>query len=480
MPRTSPTGPYNAYAPSGSNTVIFSRGRYEVEWRITDGSGNSVCSFFLQVNDTQAPIIICPANQNIPASFACMGSVGTWAPLSLSDNCTASGLITVTQTPPANTVLSGHNDSELVTLTANDGNGNTSSCSFTVTLKDVTLPTALCKNVTANLGTNGTVTVAPALVNNGSSDNCTFTLSLTPNTFNCFNIGITNTVVLRATDAAGNSATCSAKVTVKDASGPVAKCKNPTIFLDNLGQATLSVAQVNNGSTDNCGIATMSISETQFNCSHLPGSSWPVTLNLTDVNGNSSSCLSYVLVKETIAPTAICEDVTVQLNASGNAAVYGADLAVESVDNCSVWSYSPIAKVYKSSNIGTNNLSITVKDWSGNAATCVSVVTVLPFNGPAPNPSDFSDELSMAVYAFNVYPNPTTGDVSVAFELPAEQVVSIRVYDLQGRMILSRDDQGYEGINTLALRLEGIAAGLYLVDFQSADLKAQRRLMVQE
>jgi hypothetical protein len=108
----------------------------------------------------------------------------------LSDNCTASGLITVTQTPPAGTVLSGHNDSELVTLTANDGNGNTSSCSFTVTLKDVTLPTALCKNVTANLGANGTVTVAPALVNNGSSDNCTFTLTLTPNTFNCFNIGM--------------------------------------------------------------------------------------------------------------------------------------------------------------------------------------------------------------------------------------------------------------------------------------------------
>jgi hypothetical protein len=128
---------------------------------------------------------------------------------------------------------------------------------------------------------------------------------------------------------------------------------------------------------------------------HLPGSSWPVTLNLTDVNGNSSTCLSYVLVKETIAPTAICEDVTVQLNASGNAVVYGADLASESVDNCSVWSYSPIAKVYKTFNIGNNNLSITVKDWSGNASTCVSVVTVLPFNGSwTPTPRIFRISLS--------------------------------------------------------------------------------------
>jgi hypothetical protein len=198
------------------------------------------------------------------------------------------------------------------------------------------------------------------------------------------------------------------------------------------------------------------------------------------VNGNSSSCLSYVLVKETIAPTAICEDVTVQLNASGNAVVYGADLASASVDNCSVWSYSPVAKVYKTFNIGNNNLSITVKDWSGNASTCVSVVTVLPFNGSwTPTHRIFRISLSWRS-CVQCVSQPDHGDVAVAFELPTEQAVSIRVYDLQGRMILSRDDQGFEGINTLELRLEGIPAGLYLVDFQSADLKAQRRLVVQE
>ena len=35
--------------------------------------------------------------------------------------------------------LNGHNDVETITLTANDGNGNTEFCTFTVTLKDLSL-----------------------------------------------------------------------------------------------------------------------------------------------------------------------------------------------------------------------------------------------------------------------------------------------------------------------------------------------------
>lgn len=145
----------------------------------------------------------------------------------------------------------------LVTLIVNDGNGNT-VCNATVTVRDVTPPVAKCKDVIANLGANGMVTVPASAVNNGSTDNCSMTFLLTPNTFNCAQVGM-QTVTLRATDPGGNSTTCAAKVTVRDNSGPTAKCKNPTIFLDDSGNATLTAAAVNNGSTDNCGIATMSI-----------------------------------------------------------------------------------------------------------------------------------------------------------------------------------------------------------------------------
>ena len=478
--QNNPTGPFNNYAPSTNNTVIFNGGRYEVEWRVTDGSGSAVCSFYVNIIDNQPPSITCPPNQFINANASCSGLVGTWNPVSLSDNCTPVGQIIVSQTPSPNTVLVGHGASVVVVLTARDLSNNLSSCSFSVTLRDVAPPLAKCKNATANLGSNGTVIVLPAAVNNNSSDNCSFTLSLSPNTFNCANIGL-NIVTLKVTDAGGNMATCTARVTVRDNTGPNAKCKDATIFLNDVGQATLSVDQVNNGSTDNCGIGSMSISKSLFNCSEISGTN-PVTLTLTDVNGNSSQCISQVRVKDAIAPTAVCEDVTVKLNQGGNVTVFPSTLADNSFDNCSVWSYSPNVKVYTTANIGNNNLTITVKDWSGNGATCVSVVTVQPFNFQGDN-GERADKIQQDLAAtanLSLFPNPTTGDATLKFELSAAQVFSVRLFDMTGKVVFSLEDEGTPGENGLLIRLNGVASGIYLLDFQTQDVKAQMRLMVQE
>ncbi|MBK8554912.1 MAG: hypothetical protein IPL65_03675 [Lewinellaceae bacterium] len=70
-------------------------------------------------------------------------------------------------------ILSGHNDSENVTLTANDGNGNTASCSFTVTLLDVTPPTIVCPaNVTLAADANCSGKVGAYSWRHLLSDNC--------------------------------------------------------------------------------------------------------------------------------------------------------------------------------------------------------------------------------------------------------------------------------------------------------------------
>ncbi|MCB9273921.1 MAG: hypothetical protein H6564_07760 [Lewinellaceae bacterium] len=42
---------------------------------------------------------------------------------------------------------------------------------------------------------------------------------------------------------------------------------------------------------------------------------------MTDVNGNSATCSASVTVQDNIAPTASCQNVTVQLNAGGSASV---------------------------------------------------------------------------------------------------------------------------------------------------------------
>ena len=483
-----PTGAFTAYAPAASNTVNFIVERYEVEWRITDGSGSSSCSFFLVVRDIQPPSITCPANQNIPAGTTCMGTVGTWLPVALSDNC-APPPPSVVQTPASSTVLSGHNDSELVTLTATDEYGNTASCSFTVTLKDVTPPVAKCKNATINLGSSGTVTVAPASVNNGTTDNCGFTLMLTPNTFNCANIGA-NLVTLKATDNGGNTSTCSATVTIKDLTPPTALCKNINVFLDNTGHASITAASVNNGSFDACGIATTSIDISEFDCGQLGGTPVTVKLTLKDLYNNQSSCLAYVTVKDAIAPTAVCSDVTVSLSATGYATVMTAPLAASSYDNCSVTSYSPVAKVYTTANIGVNNLTITVKDFSNNSATCVSQVTVKAYNSnnlvaPENGEPQYADPVEAVsdgneTLDLNVFPNPTSGQSVVLFRLPEEQQYYFRLFDLNGRLIMDFKFDGFEGENSVVLELGELPAGMYILDVQSDSLRGQKRIQVQK
>jgi hypothetical protein len=374
-----------------------------------------------------------------------------------------------------------------------------------VTIQDLIAPVAKCKNATAFLDANGAIIVPPSTVDNGSTDNCSFTLSLKPTSFTCANLGA-NTVTLKATDGSGNTNTCTAILTVKDAMPPTAICKNPTIFLNSTGHATLTVADVDNNSTDNCSILSRTLSATMFNCGDLGTQN--VFLTLMDGSGNTSSCTASVLVKDNIAPTAICQNTTVTLGTNGTAVVYGATLAATSVDNCAVWSYAPVAKVYTSANLGTNNLLITVKDFSNNAATCTSVVTVLP-NGPVPilgpkpvnlnipktvNAAGHDDKQGIeSEWAENqpsrtlaedagikilIYPNPTAGAATLEFELPEIQDFQLNVYDFTGRLMLHRETQGIKGENSMLIELGSMPPGLYLVEFRSGQFKSLNRLVV--
>jgi hypothetical protein len=149
-------------------------------------------------------------------------------------------------------------------LTVTDVNGNSSTGTATVTVQDNIAPTVITQNITVQLNASGSVTVSPAQVDNGSFDNCTIaTRTLSKTSFNCSNVGA-NTVVLTVTDVNGNSSTGTATVTVQDLVAPIALCKPVTVVLGITGTVSISASDVNNGSTDACGIATMSVSPNTF------------------------------------------------------------------------------------------------------------------------------------------------------------------------------------------------------------------------
>lgn len=95
--------------------------------------------------------------------------------------------------------------------------GVLSTTPFTnINVLDSVPPTAVCQSISVTPATgSNSVTITAAQINNGSTDNVGIaTMSVTPNTFTCANVGTPVTVTLTVTDAAGNSSTCTATVTV--------------------------------------------------------------------------------------------------------------------------------------------------------------------------------------------------------------------------------------------------------------------------
>jgi hypothetical protein len=451
----------------GNNTVTLTA---------TDQSGNSnTCQSVVTVRDTIKPSMFC-RNATLNLNSAGQATlVVADVNNGSTDNC---GIVqfNLSQTQftcaniGANTVL----------LTGTDQSGNFERCSSTVTIRDLLAPIAKCKNITANLGANGTVIVPPLDVNNGSTDNCNFNFSVAPASFTCANIGI-QTVTLTATDGSGNTGTCTAKVTVRDITPPTALCKNLTVFLNDVGKATISAVQIDNGSFDNCSITTRSLSRTQFNCSDI-GTPFNEFLTATDGSGNSSTCAAIITVKDNLAPTPVCRNVTAVLGSNGSVTVYPSMLADSSFDNCSIWTFAPVARTYTSANLGANNLLITVKDWSGNAATCTSVVTVVS-NGPSERPQDVSVDTLYSTdrsgLKMALYPNPTAGDALIHFELDTEQIFVIRVYDQSGNQVFSQKEMGTKGDNNILLQGASFVPGLYFIHVQANGKSAKSQLIIQ-
>ncbi|MCG9793671.1 gliding motility-associated C-terminal domain-containing protein, partial [Flavobacterium algicola] len=131
--------------------------------------------------------------------------------------------------------------------------------------------------------------------------NCSIaTMTLDKTTFDCSNVGI-NTVILTVTDTGGNSDSATATVTIIDDLKPIVLTQNITVPLDASGNATITAAAINNGSTDNCSIATMTLDKTTFDCSNVGVNT--VILTVTDASGNSASANAIVTIPRGTPPT---------------------------------------------------------------------------------------------------------------------------------------------------------------------------------
>jgi hypothetical protein len=334
----------------------------------TDANGNvDSASVIITVQDVIKPTVIA---QNVTLSLDATGSASiTTAEVDngSSDNC---GNVTLTLSKSSFDCSNIGNNT--VYLIATDANGNVDTASALITVEDVISPTAITQNLTLSLDALGQASLTTNQIDNGSNDNCSHTLTVSKSSFDCSNIG-NNTVYLIATDASGNVDSASASITVQDVNKPIVITQNIVASLDALGQATVTVPQIDNGSSDNCSIATLALSNNSFYCSNLGLNT--IYLIVTDINGNIDSASAIVTVQDT-SLIVLTQDITVSLDSFGQASITASEIDNGSNNTCGIATLALSKSSFDCSNIGNNTIYLIVTDISGNVDSTMAIVTV--------------------------------------------------------------------------------------------------------
>ncbi|MBI3949178.1 MAG: HYR domain-containing protein [Acidobacteria bacterium] len=348
-------------------------------------TGGLSCSFTVTVNDTEAPVLTCPANITQDNDPGQCSAVVTFTPATATDNCPGVGAVTCTSasgsTFPVGTTT--------VTCSATDAAGNTGTCSFTVTVNDTEAPTVTCPaNITDTTDPGQCCAVETFTAT--ATDNCPgVTVSCSPASGTCFAVG-TTTVTCTATDASGNTATCSFTVTVTDTEPPVATCPA------NITQGTdpgvcNAVVSFTATVTDNCPGATIS-------CTPPSGSTFPlgtttVTCTATDAADNTATCSFTVTVFDDEAPVLTCPANITQANDPGQCGAVVTYTPATATDNCDTGvavTCTPASGSFFP--VGTTTVTCSATDTAGNTGTCSFTVTVNDTEAPTVTcPADITD-----------------------------------------------------------------------------------------
>ncbi len=345
----------------GTNTVTLT---------VTDASNNSDTeTAIITVEDVINPTVI---TQNITVQLDATGNasiIESQIENGSTDNCSI--------TSNSLDIMNFSCDdlgANTVTLSVTDSSNNTGTATAIVTVEDAINPTAITQNITVQLDANGNTSITPNMVDNNSTDNCSIaSSSLDITSFTCDDIG-TNTVTLTVTDASNNSDTETAIITVEDSANPTVIAQNITVQLDANGNANILASQIENGSSDNCAIASNSLDIISFSCDDLGANT--VTLSVTDPSNNTGTATAIVTVEDAINPTAITQNITVQLDATGNASITPNMVDDNSTDNCSISSSSLDITTFTCDDIGTNTVTLTVTDASNNNDSATAIITV--------------------------------------------------------------------------------------------------------
>jgi gliding motility-associated-like protein len=419
-------------------------GTYIIELISADAAGNtSVCSFEFEVVDTGSPILVCPNDITRFADASCNYIIEDFtSELIVTDLCEVASIL---QIPASGTPVGV--GVQAIGFVVTDNNGNTTSCSFNVTIEDNLAPLINClETVEIELENSCTYEVPNYSSVLSISESCgiqLFEQSIPAGT----ELGVgTYVILVEATDVAGNFSDCSITLEVSDNYDPVYTClpDQDLELISGCGHVLEDFTTLMNIS-DNCGIS--SIVQSPSPGTLLALGSFIISVAITDLSGNLSGCNFQVMIIDTVNPTIACmSDQTVWPNADCIYMLQDFTGLVATSDNCAVASVVQNPSAGAPLTVGIHLIELTVYDESNNHTTCSFELTVEDAEAPViacPEPVAI-DLITGCTYAIEDFISSTmvtdNCGIDEVIQLPAEgtllglgwQTVTILATDLSG------------------------------------------------
>ena len=230
-----------------------------------------------------------------------------------------------------------------------------------------------------------------------------------------------------------DSGQCAVKVTleieISDIIPPVAISRNITVYLDEDGKASITTAQINNGSNDNCELDTLYLSRYDFGCEDVGAN--PVTLTAVDAVGLIGTTEATVTVLDTIKPVVICRGpFEIQLDENAEYKLTVAEVLDTTYDACGIDTMYLYPHDLNCNHIGLSKIRLMVTDMNGNSSYCETEVMI--YGNRPPNvvedsaftkenvpviidvaENDFDEKTTIDVSSLSISIKPLYGTVSV-------------------------------------------------------------------
>lgn len=184
----------------------------------------------------------------------------------------------------------------IYTANIQDANGCTEEHTIAIEAHDTIAPVALAKSGTFELGTDGTIQIAAAAIDDSSYDNCSpVQLSIDKSNFTCDDIG-THAITLSVLDDAGNRNSTTAEIEIVDRLAPTVTCPEKTVFTN----CPETVSYAPPAFEDNCSIAYVELIEGPATGSNFPMGVTSITYRATDIAGNTTNCTFEIELQNTL------------------------------------------------------------------------------------------------------------------------------------------------------------------------------------